>query len=298
MRDSINDSTNKTNEEVINKDKKAQQTVFIGEEFVLPFRPFELNNEYSVLCTIEKGEHVETLKQNYKVRRLRPDTDQNDYHFIQIDKISELLIDGKPADLAVHKVAEKTAQFLFPIRIVVDKYGKWVDLNSYDKLKERWEKQKDEIEDAYEGEVYDTIVDNIEKAIIDDDTLIESLSGNWFLRAFFNGIHIAYTEKLKIEKNIFFPAIAEMDDLEFLLSQKAEPYLNDLNLIEVTQEGELENEYLEGFFNARYFLNPNHYNIESLELECNLIEIKEKISIKVDNLNESKIDFHSISLLV
>ena len=298
MRDSINNSTNETNEEVINKNKKAQQTLFIGDEFVLPFRPFELNNEYSVLYTIEKGNNIETLKQNYKVRRLKPDTDQNDYHFIQIDKISELLIDGKPAVLTVHKVAEKTAQFLFPIRIVVDKYGKWVDLNSYDKLKERWRKQKDEIEDVYEGEVYDTIVDNIEKAIIDNDTLIESLSGNWFLRAFFNGIHIAYTEKLKIEKNIFFPAIAEMDDLEFLLSQKAEPYLNDLNLIEVTQEGELENENLEGFFNARYFLNPNHYNIESLELQGNLIGIEEKISIKVDNLNESKIDFHSISLLV
>ncbi|MDR7371314.1 LysM domain-containing protein [Flavobacterium aquidurense] len=290
-------SNKKEEQQEISGQNKPVAVRFISYDFILPFMPFNLHHQYSVLYTIEKGDTIQTLQQNYKLRRLQPDSDQNDYHFIQIDKISELLIDGKPIEIKAYSVAEKTAQLLFPLRIVVDKYGKWYDLNSYDKLKERWEKQKEEIRDAYDGEVYQKIAENIEGVITDDNSLINHITGNWFLKAFFNGIHMAYTRNFEIQKELYFPVLAEEEEIEFLITQKVNPYLNDSNLIEVTQKGVSENECLEEYYNAKYLLNPNHYNIESLELECSLIELNQKIKVEVKNLDQNKVQFHSISLL-
>ena len=199
----------------------------------------------------------------------------------------------------VYTVTEKTAELLFPLRIVVDKYGKWKDLNSYDKLKERWEKQKDSIKELFDGKTFMQLTKNIENAIEDNSLLVKLFSGNWFLRAYFNGIHRAYTQNFETERKLYFPVIAETDDLEFLITQKVNPYLNNLNQIEVTQIGKSEDENVEEYYHAQYFLNPNNYLIEELHLECDLIDMKRKITVEVKNLDESKITVDSkISLLV
>lgn len=281
------------------EEKKKEPVLFVSQDYVLPFNPFELNHNYSVLYTIEKEGKKQTLKQNFSLLRLKPDTQQNDYHFVEINKTSKLLIDGGPINTRAYSVAEKTAELLFPLRIVVDKYGKWKDLNSYDKLKERWEKQKDSIKELFDGKTFMQLAKNIENAIEDNSLLVKQISGNWFLRSYFNGIHRAYTQSFETERKLYFPAIAQTDDLEFLITQKANPYLNDLNQIEITQSGKSENENVEEYYHAQYFLNPNNYLIEELHLECDLIDMKRKITIEVKNLDQSKITVDSkISLLV
>lgn len=285
-------------EDVIHEEKK-QQVLFISQDYVLPFQPFELNHQYNVLCTIQKGEKIQTVEQNFNLRRLRPDSKQEDYHFIQIDKISKVLIDGKAVDTRAYKVAEKTGALLYPLRIVVNKYGKWENLNSYDKLKQRWANQKEEIKASFDGAVYESLANDIANKITDNNALVKHISGDWFLRAFFNGIHMAYTRKFEIEKKLFFPAIAEVEDIEFSIIQKVNPYLNELNLIEISQTGESENEHVEEYYFAKYYLNPNNYIIEHLSIECDLVDMDRKIKIEVKNLNDSKIILDSgISLLV
>lgn len=281
------------------KEKKKEAVLFVNQDNVLPFNPFELNHNYSVLYTIEKEGKKQTLKQNFSLLRLKPDTQQNYYHFVEINKTSKLLIDGEPINTRAYSVAEKTAELLFPLRIVVDKYGKWKDLNSYDKLKERWEKQKDSIKELFDGKTFMQLTKNIENAIEDNSLLVKLLSGNWFLRAYFNGIHRAYTRNFETERKLYFPVIAQTDDLEFLITQKVNPYLNELNQIEVTQSGKSEDENVEEYYHAQYFLNPNNYLIEELHLECDLLDMKRKITIEFKNLDESKITVDSrISLLV
>ena len=281
------------------KEKKKEPVLFINQDNVLPFNPFELNRNYSVLYTIEKEGKKQTLEQNFSLLRLKPDTQQDNYHFIEISKTSELLIDGEPIDTRVYTVAEKTSELLFPLRIVVNKYGKWIDLNSYDKLKERWEKQKYSIRELFDGKTFAQLTKNIESAIEDNSLLVKLLSGNWFLRAYFNGIHRAYTQSFETERKLYFPVIAQTEDLEFLISEKVNPYLNDLNQIEVTQSGKSEDKNVEEYYQAQYFLNPNNYLIEELHLECDLIDMKRKITVEVKNLDESKITVDSrMSLLV
>ncbi|KAF2081881.1 hypothetical protein [Flavobacterium sharifuzzamanii] len=281
------------------KEKKKEPVLFVSQDNVLPFNPFELNRNFSVLYTIEKDGKKQTLEQNFSLLRLKPDTQQNDYHFVEINKTSKLLIDGEPINTRAYSVAEKTAELLFPLRIVVNKYGKWIDLNSYDKLKERWEKQKDGIKELFDGKTFMQLAKNIESAIEDNSLLVKQISGNWFLRAYFNGIYRAYTQSFETERKLYFPVIAQTEDLEFLISEKVNPYLNDLNQIEITQSGKSENENVEEYYHAQYFLNPNNYLIEELHLECDLIDMKRKITIEVKNLDESKIIVDSkISLLV
>lgn len=282
----------------IDNHNKKQQVLFVTQDYILQFNPFELNHNYSVLYTIEKEGKKQTLKQNFSLLRLKPDIKQDDYHFIEINKTSKLLIDGEPINTRAYTVAEKTAELLFPLRIVVDKYGKWKDLNSYDKLKERWEKQKDSIKELFDGKTFMQLAKNIENAIEDNSLLVKLLSGNWFLRAYFNGIHRAYTQNFETERKLYFPVIAQTDDLEFLIIQKVNPYLNDLNQIEVTQTGKSEDENVEEYYHAKYFLNPNNYLIEELYLECDLIDMKRKITVEVKNLDESKITVdNGISIL-
>lgn len=287
------------NEEEIAVERKPQPVSFVSQEVVVPFRPFELNHQYWVKYTIQKEGVTQTIEQNYRVRRLKPDTNQTDFHFIQIDKISELQIDGKPVSTKVYKMAEKTADLLYPLRIVVNKYGKWQDLNSYNKLKERWEKQRKEIKDSFDGKSFEILTRNIEKIIEDDKLLLRFMAGNWFLRAFFNGIHTSYTRKFEIEKKLYFPAIAGTEDIAFLITQKVNPYLNKSDLIEVTQIGKPEDEYLDGSYSATYLLNPNNYIIEQLVLECDFRDRNHNIKVEVKNLDNSKVILDSgISVLI
>ena len=270
------------------EDKEKKPVLFTSPENILPFHPFELNHSFSVTYTIEKEGKIQILEQNFDLRRLKPDTNQNDYHFIEVKKISPLLINGSPADTRAYKVAEKTAELLYPLRIVVNKYGKWKDLNSYDKLHERWENQKEDIKELFDGKTFMLLAKNIENAINDRKQLVKLISGNWFLRAYFNGIHRAYTDKLEREMQLHFPAIAELDDIVFAIIQKANPYLNDEHLIEVTQSGKSENEDIEEYYHAQYFLNPDNYFVERLYLECNLIDMGRKITVEVKNITESE----------
>lgn len=282
------------------KEKIIQKVQFANPDFTLPFRPGTMDESYAVLYTIQKGESIQTIEQKFNIKRIKPEIDQQEYHFFKVDKISELYIDGKLADTKAAILSEKISNVIYPLRIVTDDLGKWIDINSYQNIKNRWEETKEEIRDIHEGKTVEDCIDNVEEVINDNDRLIENISSNWFLRAFFNGIHVAYTDKLEIDKKVYFPVMAEVDDLEFLLTQKVNPYLNGLNQIEVTQEGETENEYLFENYKAKYFLNANNYRIECLELECYLeMSASRKINISIKNLDESKIELDSgVSLLV
>ncbi|OXA83903.1 hypothetical protein B4N84_16335 [Flavobacterium sp. IR1] len=290
---------NEKEKEALLKNKKQKSVRFVGSEYVLPFCPHELYTEYSVKYTIEKEGEKKTLRQYYKLTRLQPQTNQTDYHFIQINKISPLLIDEKVAQKEIYQMAQLLDQLVFPLRIVVNSRGKWVDLNSYYKIKARWEERKEKIKEAYQGKFYDNITENIESIMQDDDVLLKYVSGNWFLRAYFNGIHEKYTSELETNKSLYFPFLADAEDQKFLITQKVSPCLNDLNLIEVTQKGTLENQCINGSYDAAYFLNPNNYSIEHFVVECDFINMNEKIKIEVKNLNPQKIFVPTgVSLLV
>jgi hypothetical protein len=122
------------------------------------------------------------------------------------------------------------------------------------------------------------------------------------LRAFFNGIHIDYTENLEIEKNVFFPMSSKIIEPRFLVKQKINRTLDKNKRLIVEQKGILDDERskidfengsefpfhamsnensikAKGSYEAKYFLDPNNHNVNELLLEC-LIEIEPPQKIK------------------
>ncbi|TRX36194.1 hypothetical protein FNW52_09215 [Flavobacterium sp. ZT3R18] len=97
-------------------------------------------------------------------------------------------------------------------------------------------KIKQDLLEYYEGDTTDQYVAIVDKTLQSKGKLVNKLAANWFLRVFFNGIHIDYTKKLEIEKNVFFQPIAKIEDLEFLITQKTEPLTDDFYRIIVNQK--------------------------------------------------------------
>ena len=96
------------------------------------------------------------------------------------------------------------------------------------------------------------------------------------MRALFNGINTDYTAEHTFKNNITFPLVKD-EDASFIVEQKVAPFLADGKWIRIEQNGnyidtDFEFDFgfdpWEGNYNATYFLNPNSYCVEKMELEC------------------------------
>ena len=162
-----------------------------------------------------------------------------------------------------------------------------------------WEDKKNEIFDYYDGKTVLKYIDAVEYTLRNEDSLLESLSDDWFLKVFFNGVHICYGSNLVVETDAYFSIIPKKAIVKADVEQRIEEYLEKGNLILIKQKGELRDEEMKekflidddsaGNYEGEYFLNPNHYSIEKIKLACTLnLETTKKVTIEINNLNEKK----------
>lgn len=285
------------------KREEAEKIVTLKDSnYNLVFRPDETKKEYQVKYTIDNCGTVDIMKQIMSIKRLL--TKETDYFYFEIDTVSKVYINGKePNELAL-ELAENASRILYPLQIVVNDYGKWRDIYNFNEVKNRWNIKKQELLAYYEGETTDQYIAIIDRTLQSKDALLSTLTSNWFLRAFFNGIHVDYTENLEIEKNIFFPMSSKIIEPRFLVKQKINSTLDENKKLIVEQKGILDDERSKidfenesefpihamsnknslkanGSYKAKYFLNRNNHNIEKLTLECSM-DIERTQSIKVE----------------
>jgi adenylate kinase family enzyme len=287
-----------------------KSVIFTGIENELPFLPATLNNKYIAVYTIESAETKHTLKEEILVKWIK--TSDNGYSFFEINKLSKLYIDDTESDLIADRLAEKTAAIFYPLIVIVNHKGKWVDIDNFESIEERWENTKKEIFEEYQGEVIEESLAIYESQLANKSAIVKALSSDWFLRAFFNGINIQYTKELVFQNEVYFPISKKTSDVKFTVEQKIEPYLDSYNLINISQTGTLtdirtkedfegdtdfpydtlENENpenAEGTYNSTYFLNPNNYCVESLFLECSIsLSTPQKVTVTISNLNDNE----------
>jgi hypothetical protein len=267
--------------------------VVLKNDYTLPFLLRGLNKKYKVHYTSEVGEQVDTITTEVNVKWLA--VDKNKFQLFEINKASNIYINAEKPNSVMDELGAKTAEIIYPLKIVVDGSGKWVDIYNYDEIITRWEDTKREILDYYEGEVTDAYIEHTEYALESSATLLESLSSDYFLRAFFSGIYVGYTANYSFENKVYFPLEKNEESL-FKVEQKVNPYLDESGLIKVEQKGAYVDvgfdvsfgfEPWEGNFNATYFLDSDTYCIEKMNLECS-IDYHEpmKIAITIDSLSE------------
>ena len=283
----------KTNDEI----EKKRRKVSFGDDNRLHFSPERTNENYKVQYTSEVGDEVDVTEMNVNVKWLA--VDKNKYHLFEINRASDIYINGKVPDTKMNELAAKTAKVLYPLKIVVDEFGKWVAVYNHNEIESRWEKIKNEILDYYEGEVAETYIEQIEYALENEDTLLASLRSDYFLRAFFNSIHIGYTADYSFKNEITFPLEKNKESV-FKVEQKVASHLDDDGLIKVEQKGDYIDSGLEidlgnapwrGNYSAAYFLDADSYYIERMNLECAInYDNPTKIAIKIDSIKQTSSD--------
>ena len=254
--------------------EKKLRKVSFAKGYALPFLPAGSQKKYDVKYIIEEGDQIDTL--NFEVNVKWVAIDKNGFHLFEINRSSPIYINNTEPDTIMDELAAKTAQILYPLQVVVDSSGKWVDVYNYNEIVHRWDKLKSELLEYYEGEVTRTHVNHTDKYIQPKANLQIALNSDYFLRAFFNGIHVAYTPEYTFENNVTFPLVKEEEAL-FIVQQKVAPYLDESSCIKVEQKGDyVDTDFdidfgfdpWEGNYRATYFLNPDSYCIEKMELEC------------------------------
>jgi hypothetical protein len=161
----------------------------------------------------------------------------------------------------------------------------------------------------YKGDFVEKYFSVYDKNLEDSDTLYLSLSKDWFLNAFFNGIHIQYPSSLSVQKEVGFPFISKNENINYQVDQKLDDYLDVDNFLVIDINGKLNDERTKtdfenalnipvkeyssqkpiGNYTAKYFLNPNNYIPETLIVTCDLsLDVAQKYTVTISNLNDIK----------
>lgn len=293
------------------EDKKIKEAYrepihFSSPDFKLPFRPNQLNKNYLAEYTVFNGNEMYSIKEEIHVKWLATD---NDYSCIQIDR-KALYINNNEKKSMADELAEITAKVFYPLKLVVNSDGKFVDIYNFDDIRNRWQKVKKEVLKEFRGVAVEERLKVFESKLDDNIVILKSFLNDWFLRAFFNGLNIEYKQTLTVENTIRFPISKKIGEVEFLVKQTILPTVDQYNLVNVTQTGTLsdsrskddfennllfpytnteekEVQKLEGNFEAYYFLNPNTNVVDSLYLECEIkLDIPQKIAIAISSFKD------------
>lgn len=277
--------------------EKQVQKVIFGKDNKLPFVPRGISKEYSVKYTFEVGDKVDKMEMAVRVKWIA--TDKNKYHLFEIKRSLNLFIDDDEPDRMFDELGAKLVEVLFPLKIIVDEAGKWIDIYNYNEIVSRWEEKENEIFEYYkkDSKVSQELIRFIEYVLTSSDKLFEMLRSDYFLRSFFNGIHTTYRDDYFLNQEISFPIEKNVKSI-FEIEQEVNPFLNDNNLIVVEQNGDYLNsvegidfsgKFWNGKYSAKYFLSSDSYFIENINLDCT-IEYDEpiKISLIVEALKKEK----------
>ena len=286
--------------------KDTRLKVQLAPNYKLAHLPKKDVLKYGVMYFINSGEEETTMKYEVSVSYLKKDTIGL---YFEIDKISPTFINDEEANTIADELAEIVSATLYPLTIIVDENGKWIDVANFKEIKNRWEKVKEIIYKDFEGDWVNDYLHECENNLIDENTFFLSLKGNWFLNAYFAGIYIYYGKTFSIEKNVNFRLLTEIADLEYTTKYSLQELLNEEDIIKIDVTGflnderskedfenklnfphqPLENQNVEnatGSYNAKYYLNTTTQSIESMMVECTInLDIKEKVKIIIASIN-------------
>lgn len=289
------------------KEKNRQKVIHNNGPIQVSLNNAQIDNSYGVVYTIENGEKINIIKQEMKVTWKAKSS--NNFSFFEVSRIGNIYINDTKTITMAKEIAEKASAALYPIIVVVDENGEWVYIHNFSQIKERWVEAKKQINEYYKGEQVEKYFSIYDRNLEDSDTLYLSLSKDWFLNAFFNGIHVQYPSSLSIQKEIGFPIIAKTENLNYQVTQTIDDYLDVDNLLVIDINGKLNDErtktdleraltlpvkeYSEqkatGEYRAKYFLDPLKHIPEAVFVSCTLgLDIPQKYSITISNLNDKE----------
>ena len=295
------------NSEETPKEKERKKVSFAPNN-KLVYSPVNTHYKYGVMITLENGEEKNELKYETSVKWVQK---YGDFHIFEIDRTSKLYINEEEANDIADLLAYETSKVLFPMHLMVDEDGNWEEVAKYNKYPERWKTVKKHLQKQFEGEMVESYFQKIEKILETPEQINFYMLSDFFLRTLFLGYCTHYGKELIAEKHITFPIIENGIEPRFKIQAKANPYLDEYNLINVEMEGVLDDKRSQSDFingnpfafeteeekkeiqpfgdiSVQAFLNPNSGIPEAVHLECSIdLEETKKVSVVIANLSET-----------
>lgn len=270
------------------------------------FKPQHLFLKYGVTVTIENGDRKNELKYENSVRWIK--TEQN-LHFFEIDRISELFLNEEQVNEMADLLAYKTSKVLYPLHISTDENGKLNAVENLSQYAKRWTQVKEEIYKEYEGETVDEYCWKMQKVLEEPEMMTNLLKNDYFLRTMFFGIYESFGKECKTVRHESFPSIKNPKEPNYNIEFEVDPIKDEHNLINIEGYGKLYDERSvydfisgapfsfiiednpvmndKGNFRIQFYLNGNTALPESLYLECDImLREKKKISVAISRTDK------------
>lgn len=286
------------------KDLKLVPRTPLESGTVLRLKPTKSIINYGVNYTSTSGEEITTMDYEVTVTLLEKLPQQN--FLFEVNRTSTIFFDNKEADSIIDELAEKVAQVLFPLVILVGENGICKDIYNTGEIKNRWQNKKEKIFDNYQGLEIENYLLACEQNFESKSNIKESFRNDWFLNIFFSGIYQNYYDNFSFKSPIYFPLLNDVSPISFDVVTTIEKHLDENNNICITQNGvvndprtksdllnglsfpsgEQPTQVLIGNYQSHYFLNPIDNTLKLLKVECDIeLDKPKKVEIVIGLIN-------------
>ncbi|WP_299243011.1 hypothetical protein [uncultured Aquimarina sp.] len=168
------------------KEEKPPQEVLIPLN-TIELNPSSLRRTYGVSLFFGQDK---SIKIQYKIDLVfKKETEEGNF-VIEIQR-QELYINEKKASSSTDLLVEQCGEALYPLEIKIDKNFKFLGVFNHGVIVKRWEYLKKEIQNSFEGDFADSLINETSKIISDADAIKRKLIENdWFYILFFNPVGI------------------------------------------------------------------------------------------------------------
>ena len=288
-------------EEKVNIDKTK---IELESGQVLQLKPPKTTTHFGVSYNVTENEEETEIKFETSVTFLKR---AGNFFLFEVSRSPEQYINTEIANSFLDELASQCGQVLYPLQVITDASGTWLEVNNHEDIMARWEETRKRLEEYYEGDWCKNYLDETALVISSKENVVASLQNDWFLASFFSGIFINYYmegekyEKLA-NKTIAFPILPHINPVTYSGLIQIEKYLDEYNMGQIEFNGILTDERSkEDFVNLanhpyyttdeggtqatgglkiRYFLNAKNW-IETLYLSCELENKKVEVVVSV-----------------
>ena len=251
---------------------------------ILEYKPIKNKTIYNVFYTFSDDEEQTNISFQTSIEGLENNPKINGY-IVQINRTSITLLNNEEPELVIDELALATAKVIYPLQIIVNYRGKFIDIKNYEEIVKRWEIVIENIRDNFESEQTENYIISTEETLKNKETLLTSLKKDWFLNIYFAEIYINYYSKYKINSKMYFPVITDFEGFEYTIVQEMNKYTDDKNQITISQNGKIDKDFfaINGAFEAKYLLDPIDKSIKNVTVNCFLDLItSKKLSIIIN----------------
>jgi len=282
---------------------KPNKHILLADNFslLLKLAPSQFKKNYGYILTFKNGEQENSIKYEVAITYIKtiPDVAR----LFRIERISKVYVNDTEPDLLIDKLANEAASALYPMIVEVDFNGKFLALNNYQEIADRWKTARAKIKEYFTGDISEQYCVLMEKTIASADLLRWKIQQDFLISTFFAPIYKSYTSALKIEDDTTFPIAGSAMPVLFKVTQQVKEYLNELDAVELQHGGiaidsrsaaDIENEHsfafekstnpdageFHGEYTARYLLHAQSKAIRSINAQW-ILDLSRKRTITI-----------------